>query len=539
MEHSEFISEIAKYVQKYASEFNITVCSPIIAQAILESGWGTSTKAQHNNFFGLKYREGRLDCHNGTFVDGSSEQEADGSYVDITDQWYSFDSMEMGVKGYFQFTNILNYSNLKGVSDPLTYLQNIKADGYATSLTYVDNVYRVITENNLTRFDNVSSDTGSEDNMSNSGLVTCRVMSPNHSGARTHSIDRITPHCVVGQLSASSIGGCFTSEDRRASCNYGIGTEGGVCLIVDEANRSWCSSSNANDQRAVTIECASDKTEPYAFNSTVYNKLIELCDDICRRNGKNTLVWIADKNTALNYEPAGNEMLLTVHRWFANKSCPGDWMYNRMGDLASQVTARLGGSASTPSTPSAPSSDDVTSFPDVPFSVKVIIDDLNYRSNPSMSGSVNGQTGKGVFTIIEVNNGWGRLKSGAGWIYLGNTSYCEVLGSVSAPAPTPSKKSVAEIAAEVLRGDWGNGQDRIDALNNAGYNAAEVQQAVNALVNGSTPAQSAPAVDYDAIARAVLRGDYGNGSDRRNRLVNEFGEDGANKIQAKVNELCS
>ena len=156
MEHSEFISEIAKYVQKYAPEFNITVCSPIIAQAILESGWGTSTKAQHNNFFGLKYREGRLDCHNGTFVDGSSEQEADGSYVDITDQWYSFDSMEMGVKGYFQFTNILNYSNLKGVSDPLTYLQNIKADGYATSLTYVDNVYRVITENNLTRFDNVS-----------------------------------------------------------------------------------------------------------------------------------------------------------------------------------------------------------------------------------------------------------------------------------------------------------------------------------------------------------------------------------------------
>ena len=81
--------------------------------------------------------------------------------------------------------------------------------------------------------------------MGNSKLVTCTVKSPNHSGKRTHSIDRITPHCVVGQLSAKSIGGCFTSPSRQASCNYGIGTEGGVCLIVDEANRSWCSSSGA------------------------------------------------------------------------------------------------------------------------------------------------------------------------------------------------------------------------------------------------------------------------------------------------------
>ena len=178
--------------------------------------------------------------------------------------------------------------------------------------------------------------------MSNSSLVTCTVKSPNHSGARTHAIDRITPHCVVGQLSASSIGGCFTSPNVKASCNYGIGTEGGICLVVDECNRSWCSSSGANDQRAVTIECASDKAEPYAFNSTVYNKLIELCADICRRNGKNKLVWISDKNKALAYNPASNEMLLTVHRWFANKSCPGNWMYGRMGELAQKVNEKLG-----------------------------------------------------------------------------------------------------------------------------------------------------------------------------------------------------
>ena len=194
--------------------------------------------------------------------------------------------------------------------------------------------------------------------MSNSKLVTCTVKSPNHSGKRTHSIDRITPHCVVGQLSAKSIGGCFTSPSKQASCNYGIGTEGGVCLIVDEANRSWCSSSCANDQRAVTIECASNKTEPYAFNSTVYNKLVELCVDICKRNGKKKLIWIADKNKALAYNPKSDEMQLTVHRWFANKSCPGNWLFNRMGKLANTVTSRLGGSTKH-STPKAYKDGDV------------------------------------------------------------------------------------------------------------------------------------------------------------------------------------
>ena len=177
--------------------------------------------------------------------------------------------------------------------------------------------------------------------MSNSSLVNCKVMSPNHSGARTHSIDRITPHCVVGQFSAESIGGCFDDVSKEASCNYGIGKDGRVVLVVDEANRSWCSSNKENDQRAVTIECASDKTAPYAFNNVVYAKLVELCVDICKRNGKTKLIWFGDKDKTLNYQPKSNEMVLTVHRWFANKSCPGDWMYQRMGDLASQVNAKL------------------------------------------------------------------------------------------------------------------------------------------------------------------------------------------------------
>lgn len=181
----------------------------------------------------------------------------------------------------------------------------------------------------------------------NSPLVAYTKLSPNHSGQRTHSIDRITPHCVVGQLSAESICGCFISTDRQASCNYGIGTDGRVSLCVEEKNRSWCSSSKENDQRAITIECASDKSEPYAMNDKVYASLIALCVDICQRNGKKKLLWFGDKNKTLNYTPAADEMVLSVHRWFANKSCPGTWLYNRMSDLAKQVTDKLGGSTTT------------------------------------------------------------------------------------------------------------------------------------------------------------------------------------------------
>ena len=183
-------------------------------------------------------------------------------------------------------------------------------------------------------------------------MVSYTKLSPNHSGQRTHNIDRITPHCVVGQLSCESICGCFTSPSRQASCNYGIGKDGRISLCVEEKNRSWCSSSNANDQRAVTIECASDMSEPYAMNSAVYNSLVKLCVDICKRNGKKKLLWLGSKDKTLNYAPKSDEMVLTVHRWFANKSCPGNWLYARLDDLAAKVTANLGGSSVTPS-PSA------------------------------------------------------------------------------------------------------------------------------------------------------------------------------------------
>lgn len=125
----------------------------------------------------------------------------------------------------------------------------------------------------------------------------------------------------------------------EASSNYGIGYDGKIGLYVDEKNASWCSSSYSNDNRAVTIEVASDTYAPYTVTDKAYNALIKLVADICKRNGIKKLVWSTDKNTRINHRNGCN---MTVHRDYANKSCPGDYLYNRMGDIASKVNKKLG-----------------------------------------------------------------------------------------------------------------------------------------------------------------------------------------------------
>ena len=177
--------------------------------------------------------------------------------------------------------------------------------------------------------------------MSNSKLVEVTIYSPNCNVPRNHAIDRITPHCVVGQCTAEALGELFANPDRQASSNYGIDRDGRVGLYVDEANRAWTSSSPENDNRAVTIEVASDTEAPYRMNEVAYKKLIVLCTDICKRNGKTKLLWFGDKNKTLAYQPKADEMVLTVHRWFAETICPGDWLMARMGHLAETVTAAL------------------------------------------------------------------------------------------------------------------------------------------------------------------------------------------------------
>lgn len=284
----------------------------------------------------------------------------------------------------------------------------------------------------------------------NSKMVVYTKLSPNHSGQRTLAIDRITPHCVVGQCSVETLGNIFYPASRQASCQYGIGPDGRVGMYVEEKNRSWCSSSNANDQRAVTIECASDTKHPYTMNSTVYATLIKLCVDICKRNGKKKLIWLGDKNKTLNYSPKSDEMVLTVHRWFANKSCPGDWLYSRLGDLASKVTAQLGGSNSATGNGTSTSG--------------------FYRVRKSWSDA---KSQKGAFKSLD--NAKRCAKANPGYFIFDENG--KIVGS-----NTSSTKTVDELAREVIRGNWGNGTERKNRLTAAGYDYNAVQKRVNELL---------------------------------------------------------
>lgn len=184
--------------------------------------------------------------------------------------------------------------------------------------------------------------------MSNSPLVSYTLISPNKTVPRKNSIDRISIHCVVGQCTVETLGAIFAPTTKQASSNYGVGKDGRIGMYVEEKDRSWCTSSAANDNRAVTIEVASDTTSPYAVNDTAFAALLDLVTDICQRNGKKKLLWFGDKDKTLAYTPAADEMVLTVHRWFANKSCPGDYLYNRHAEIATTVTARLNPKEETP-----------------------------------------------------------------------------------------------------------------------------------------------------------------------------------------------
>ena len=180
--------------------------------------------------------------------------------------------------------------------------------------------------------------------MSNSPLVKYTKISPNSSNPRNHVIDTITIHCVVGQLSVETIGNIFAPSSRQASCNYGIGSDGRIGMYCEEKNRSWCTSSASNDHRAITIEVASDTSHPYAVNDKAYKALIELVADICKRNNIKELKWKGDKSLISQVDKQN----MSVHRWFANKSCPGDYLYNLHGKIAEEVNKRLNPIIETP-----------------------------------------------------------------------------------------------------------------------------------------------------------------------------------------------
>ena len=253
--------------------------------------------------------------------------------------------------------------------------------------------------------------------MGYSDLVTYKRISPNKTS--NHVIDTITIHCMAGNLTVETCGNIFSNVNRKASSNYGIGSDGRVAVYVDENDRSWCSSNRENDNRAVTIEVANDggADTGWHISDTALNTLIKLCADICKRNNIKELKWLADKSLIGQVDKQN----MTVHRWFANKACPGDYLYNLHGYIADEVNKLLGNEINTP----VILVDKDENKKQSTFTCRVDISDLNIRVGAGTNYAKTGKyTGKGVFTITEVKQGqgsktgWGKLKSGAGWISL-------------------------------------------------------------------------------------------------------------------------
>lgn len=283
--------------------------------------------------------------------------------------------------------------------------------------------------------------------MSNSSLVTYTKISPHKSIGRKYPITKITLHHMAGALSVETCGNVF--QTRKASSNYGVDGKGHVGLYVDETDRSWASSNSDNDNRAVTIEIANDRVGGnWHVSDVALNKTIDLCVDICKRNGMPGLTWTGDRSGTL-----------TIHKMFAATACPGPYLESKMKYIAEEVTRRVKNAAAVPVKPVEPKpvvKPEQASKPVKPataFTVEVLIDDLFIRKSPSFNSGTNGFTGKGVFTITETQNNFGKLKSGAGWIYLDNPNYVKKLSAVEeAPKAKPVKKDfLVKVTTDALR----------------------------------------------------------------------------------------
>ena len=305
--------------------------------------------------------------------------------------------------------------------------------------------------------------------MSNSPLVSYTKISPNKSSPRNHKIDTVTIHCVVGQCSVETLGNVFAPTSRQASSNYGVGTDGRVALYVEEKDRSWCSSNAANDNRAITIEVASDTKEPYAVNAKAYAALIDLLVDICKRNGIKELVWSTNKADRVNHKNGCN---MTVHRDYANKSCPGTYLYERHAQIASEVNKRLG-------------STNIKPAPEKPSGGLYRVQTGAFKSKTNADAMLAKVKAKGFDTYMVKVGDLYKIQVGAFKVKANAEAMMKKLQAAGFSAFITTEegtdKSVDELAREVLQGKWGNGAERKKRLEAAGYDYAVVQKKVNQL----------------------------------------------------------
>lgn len=452
MTNQEFIEQIAGYVKKYAASYGICVHSPIIAQAILESGWGKSKlAATYHNYFGLK-------C--GTKWTGKSvnlttqEEYQPGTLTTITDNFRVYDSMEEGVKGYFEFIQLARYQNLKGITDPKKYLETIKADGYATSSAYVTNCYALVTQYNLTQYDEKGDNAMSD---------------------RQKPINYLIQYLGIKEGSAEH------------KVILAVFNDSGLCTRYKmTVNDAWC---------ATGVSAA--------FIATGLSGIFPCVECSCENMitlAKKAGIWV--ENDA--YVPSTGDVILY------------DWDDSGSGDCtgwSDHVGIVVSVSGSTIKVIECNKSNTV-GYRSIAVNGRYIRGYITPKYSSTGATNTNTTAKKPVAEVAKevISGAWGNGDARKNALTNAGYNYDEVQAAVNkllkGETATPAK-SVAEIAQEVINGKWGNGEDRKNRLTTAGYNFSEVQQKVNALLKGQ---------DVTKVAKEVIAGKWGNGNERRAKL---------------------
>lgn len=455
MTQQEFIEQIAPLFQKYYKQFGYKIVSPAIAQACLESAYGTSPKAKFHNYFGLKYRTNRVTCNNGYFEAGGSEQRPDGGYTQLPSStaWYSFENMEQGVRGYYQFLSISNYSKVREAQTPLEYLQAIKAAGYATSLDYVKNVYNVITKWNLTKYDNQQPQQEEKINI-------IQKTNTHNTTQKQRNIEYIVLHYTAGtsssQGAAQNTANYFSRTTNQASADFIVDDVDIVQYNPDPKNYyCWAVGGNRYSNKVCSIAGS-------LYGICKNNNSISI--EMCSRKKNTASLAATDGDWYITDATVNNAIKLTkylmdiynidinhviTHCHVTGKWCPQPWVKdeNSLSQWRSFLGRVAGTAVSIESQTETKPQEVIQGGTPVNYTARVIPKSLNVRSGPStMYSIVRTVSNPSVYTIVAEQDGWGRLKSGVGWVSL---DYMQKV-DLQAEAPKPVPAYLVRITADNL-----------------------------------------------------------------------------------------
>ena len=361
-----------------------------------------------------------------------------------------------------------------------------------------------------------------------SSLIKSKVLASGSNytnGRKGYKVCKITPHHMAGVLSGEQCARIFQNPNRQASANYCIGNDGGIVGCVDENNRAWTSSSSWNDCQSITIEVSNNKTGgDWTISDSAWNSLINLCVDICRRYG-----------FRLSYDGTKNGSL-TRHDMFANTNCPGPYLKSKLPELARIVNAKLdGGNVSTPSQSSGKKSNEEIAneviagqwgngndrknrLANAGYDYNTIQNIVNKKLNGSSSTTKNNTKSNETIAQEVINGAWGNGEDRKNRLTQAGYNYNVIQSIVNqklGAKPVSNKKSNETIADEVIKGAWGNGEDRKNRLTQAGYNYNVIQSIVNQKL-GAKPVSNKKS--NETIADEVIKGLWGNGADRKAKL---------------------